>query len=63
MNRVGDYELNLCLWCFFCWLFGFVTLSLIYVRERERERERERVEFVEIREYISVVFDCLFFVD
>ena len=27
--------------------------------ERERERERERVEFVEIIEYISVVFDRL----
>ena len=26
-------------------------------------RERERVEFVEIREYISVVFDGMFFVD
>ena len=28
-----------------------------------RERERERVEFVEIGEYISVVFDGMFFVD
>ena len=60
----GDYELNLCLWCFFWWLFGFVTLcdfvfvtlSLLYYIDK---RDRERVEFVEIIEYISVVFDCL----
>ena len=51
---------------FFFWLFGFVTLcdsvfvTLSLVLERERDRERE---FVKIREYISVVFVCLFFVD
>ena len=55
---------------FFFWPFGFVTLcdsvfmtlSLLYYIEK-RDRERKRVEFVKIREYISVVFVCLFFVD
>ena len=55
---------------FFFWPFGFVTLcdsvfvtlSLLYYIEK-RDRERKGVEFVKIREYISVVFVCLFFVD
>ena len=54
----------------FFWPFGFVTLcdsvfmtlSLLYYIEK-RDRERKGVEFVKIREYIGVVFVCLFFVD
>ena len=59
-----------CGFFFFFWPFGFVTLcdsvfmtlSLLYYIEK-RDRERKGVEFVKIREYIGVVFVCLFFVD
>ena len=48
---------------FFSWPFGFVTLCLSLSCIIEKiDRERKRVEFVKIREYISVMFVCLFFV-
>ena len=41
------------------WLYDSVFMTLSYIILIREIRERERVEVVEIREYISVVFDYL----
>ena len=40
------------------WLYDSVFMTHSYIILIREIRERERVEVVEIREYISVVFDC-----
>ena len=55
-----------CLWFFFGLLALWLSVTLclwLFLLYYIEKRDRERVEFVKIREYISVVFVCLFFVD